>query len=657
MHWLPVGMILGSALYFALFDEPGVYEIGFALLLLVSALFARKYPEMHFTSYQIIGGCVCFLIMCCKTHFLSTPMLTENTKNVVMQGVVSAIANNQYKEDPTLKLTLDEVIVDGEKLGAKMRLNIPDEDAREIEINDLISVEADLYQIPMPCSLYGYFARRAAYLDGVAGSAKFLELLEHKITETGGLAKLRQKITDALLGNMDAPYGAISAALVTADQSYIPQELRQNFADAGLAHVLAISGLHLSIIAGLIFFIIRRILCLYPDFAIYQPTKKWAAVVAIAATAFYLAIANFGVPVQRSFVMISLAMFAICINRSAFSMRSLVIACIFVLLFSPERVLSASFQLSFSAVLGLLAFYEGFWPKIHSRLFDRQVSHLMVYKFFGGVMGIFATTLIASLATTPFAIAFFQRFSLVAILGNLLAIPFVSMFVMPLGLLSVITLFLFNGWDFAFYLWQISLKILCEIANWVASFPGAAILVKAVPNTAVVIFFYGMIWFGLWKKTWRWFGVIPMMLGVVIWRYSSVPFIYVNADANVMAVNDGGFAHILGNENNTFTTKIWLQEWGQSDYQYIDDGYLFFPDYNLLLINSPKEGIKYLINNENDFENIITSGYASTIKKYADPLNVIDRDDIRLGNGLAIFINPMNIVLINEWCGKRPWCA
>lgn len=655
VHWFPVGMILGSSVYFSLLNEPDNYFLGLIFLVFLLSLYFRKNPLLHFLMYQIWGATICFLIAFFKTNLLSTPMINENMKNVELSGSVNSIEYNQYKNEPTIKVTLENVKLNNFNLNAKIRLNLPEEHATDLDLNDYISVNADVYQFPMPCSLHGYFARRAAYLDKVAGSAKFLEFNQHITFPESGFSKFRQSITKLLLSKMHKPYGAVAAALVTADKSYIPNELRQNFADAGLAHVLVISGLHLSLIAGLIFFLIRRLLCIYYPVAVRVPAKKIAAVLTIFASGFYMALANFGVPVQRSFIMISLIMFAICINRTAFSMRSLVIACVFVLLISPDMVLSASFQLSFAAVLGLLAFYENLWGSICDRFFN-NFKNLALKKIILGVLGIFATTFVASLATTPFSIVFFQRFSLVAVLGNLMAIPFVGIFVMPLGLLSVVSV-AFGGWSFAFYLWEFSLEILCKIAIWTASIPGSAILVKAVPNSAVMVFFYGFMWLCLWKKMWRFLGVIPIIISIIIWQKYDPPFIYIDSQPSVIAVNNNDEVFILGNKNNTFNTKIWLQEWGKQSFEFIDSGYLYLIDKKIILINSPKEGIDYILEGDENFDFVITFGFSKTLERYGiNPKLVVDRNLIKQHKGVAV-TKDLKVIYLKEYFGNRPWCC
>ena len=503
VHWVPVGLIFGIGTYFTLSNEPGFFTyLSLFLLGATTILHTYKNPNFGLIAYVVAGFCVGFCIIGMRVHFNSTQMFNTTQENADITGRIQSIENHPYKDDGTYRIILDQVIINDAAYSARLRLNIAGEIAQELQIHDQINVIASIYPIPMPSSLHGYFARRAAYLQGIGGTARMNDFLNHEKSKAKPFAQYRHSLTQNLLSHLKEPYGAIASALVTGDRSYISHKLRQAFADAGLAHVLAISGLHLSLVAGLVFLLLRRLMCLWPAFSMAFSVKKVAACLAVIASMFYMAVANFGIPVQRSFIMITLAMLAVCLDRTAFSMRSLALAAIVVLFFSPESLLSASFQLSFAAVLGLLAFYESSWSSLQEKVFQNSSNFLGLKKILWGIFGIFMTTLIASLATIPFSMAFFQRFTAQAILGNLLAIPLVGFVVMPLGLFSVFSLS-FGGSDILFWLWKKSLMLLCLIAKETALLPGAAVQVKAFPAYALVTFSFGMLWLCLWKKSWR----------------------------------------------------------------------------------------------------------------------------------------------------------
>lgn len=661
IHWAPVGLIFGIGTYFSINSEPEILcYISLVLLGALMTVYIIKNPHQGLISYIVIGFCIGFCIIGIRVQRNETQMfcVVQNNKNI--NGCVESIENHPYKEDGTCRIILNKITIDEIPYAAKLRLNIPAQFAEKLQIYDQLTLTAMIYPIPMPSSLHGYFARRNAFLQGIGGTITMKNLVSHKQTETKPLTQYRRILTQKLLSNLEKPYGAIAAALVTGDRSYIPHKLRQSFVDAGLAHILAISGLHLSLIAGLIFLLLRRFMCLWPIFFMNFPVKKASACLAIIASMFYMAIANFGIPVQRSFIMIALAMLAVCLDRTAFSMRSLALAAFTILIFSPESLLSASFQLSFAAVLGLLAFYESVWLTLQGKIFQDSNSFLGIKKIFWAFFGIFITTLIASLATTPYSIAFFQRFTAQSILGNLLAIPLVSLLVIPLGLFSVLSLF-FNGCVAFFWLWEKSLMLLCMIAKNIALLPGAAIQVKAVPSQALVSFSIGMLWLCLWKKSWRWLGMAPIILGIILWRLFEIPMAYVSPQNDIMAYKNKEIIRVSNTKINTFTTNTWAQEWGISQTQEWSQPHHHFVDQNLFLITSPKEGIEYLhkIIDDGDaiIKTVITFGYERTLKKHGFKFNrIIDRNIIQHEGGIAIYNNPLRFCFLKAFFGLRPWC-
>lgn len=605
IHWFPVGLIFGICTYFSLQEEPKIYSyitlLSLAILLFINA---RKYPQYKLITYTTIGFCIGFLSIGFHVNSNNTPMFNHIKNSENIYGYIKSIENHPYKDDKYCRIILDHIKIDHKSYPAKLRLNISTKMAEFLQINDQLTVSGRIYPIPMPSSLYGYFARRAAFLQGIAGTVNVKNLKNHKKSEINTFKQHRFAITQKLLSNIEQPYGSIAAALVTGERSYIPHELRQFFIDAGLAHILAISGLHLSIISGIIFLLLRRLLCMMPITSVFFSAKKISACLTVIATMFYMALANFGIP-----------------------------------------------------VLGLLAFYESTWFGIREKLFQNSSNFLGTKKILLMLLGILATTFIASLATTPYSIAFFQRFTLQSILGNLLAIPLISLVVMPLGLISVLSLLFFEN-NIFFLLWSKSLKILCIIAEKVASLPGAAIQVKAAPSHALLVLSIGMLWTCIWKKTWRWLGVIPIILSVFLWRIFEPPIAYVNSKNDVMAYRKNDIMYISNPTINKFTTNIWAQEWGIAQIKPWKKPFCLL-DKEVLLIVSPKEGIQYLhenLNNSN-IKIIITFGYEKTLKKHGLKVETtIDRNIIQYEEGLAIYTNPSRIYFLKDFFGTRPWC-
>ena len=169
---------------------------------------------------------------------------------------------------------------------------------------------------------------------------------------------MRDKINRRIDAVLPESTRNIGKALITGNSKGVPFETYQNYRNAGIAHILSVSGLHMSLLAGIVFFIIRTVLSLIPYVSLRWNTKKTASFCALMICFFYLQISGMSYAAQRAFIMVALMLSAVLLNRRPLSVVSVAWAAFFVLLFSPESLVSPGFQLSFSAVTALICVYE-----------------------------------------------------------------------------------------------------------------------------------------------------------------------------------------------------------------------------------------------------------------------------------------------------------
>ena len=203
--------------------------------------------------------------------------------------------------------------------------------------------------------------------------------------------------------------GEIAAALITGERSGISQEVTQSMRDSGVYHILSISGLHMVIMAATVFWLVRALLALVPMLALRYPLKKWAAALALAAASFYLVLSGAAVPTVRSWIMTSIVLIAVMLDRPALTMRNVALAALAILVVAPESLFDPSFEMSFAAVVALVALYE--WLSKWSREGLGDVSPLWASlpKGWGLLSGAALTTLVAGTAIAPFAVYHFHR--------------------------------------------------------------------------------------------------------------------------------------------------------------------------------------------------------------------------------------------------------
>ena len=657
--WWPVGLGLGISLYFCLSFEPSLFIVLLLFSISLSGaigsfIYRHEYPVPYLLSMIILSFNTGFTSAKIRTDWLGTPFLLTKLDPVEIEGRIVDIEEQPKRRRFTLDHpSLSEDIVPLHKVRLTMALSKP----LEATIGDHVTVTATLLPLSDPVSLDGYNFRRQAYFLGIGATGRVkgpIQITKHK-DKILWLSKKRLHLTTTIRQHLPGPAGQIAAALITGDRSGIPPPIRQAFADAGLAHILAISGLHLTLVAGLIFLIFRRGLALFPYLAENYPIKKWSAVLVIFSTFTYLSISGFGIPGQRAFVMISIVMLGILLDRNALSMRLVAIAATLILLIRPESLLSASFQLSFAAVTGLIASYEGGWkPLRHWSLEGGTFRKLIPY-----AAGLIATTLIATLATTPYTLAIFNRITLQTILGNFIAIPLTTLLIMPAATLSVFTL-PFGGFAPVFQILSFGLEKLIEIAQMVSTWPGAAILIPTPPSAFVALITFGGLWICIWRNSWRWGGLIPCVVGCISLVFQNSATIYAAGDGSIIAYRSKDTLYVSNLKRGSFFADQWMKELGLKQKKSWPEDRVKIG--SVLLVRSPDfyDPSPFEVSEEMCQEKaLITTGYAwRECKEWGRiPRILIDRYTLKRDGTYQFWVtsNGLEKKCVRKSLGQRPW--
>jgi len=375
------------------------------------------------------------------------------------------------------------------------------------------------------------------------------------------LASLRHHVTLRILNGLDPPTAGFAAALLTGQRGQIPEDELEAMRAAGLAHLLAISGLHVGLVGGIIFFVVRAGLALSPTLALHYPIKKWAAVAALAGAFVYLLLTGGTIPTQRAFLMLFLVLFAVLVDRTAVSMRLVAWAAGLVLLLRPESLLGASFQLSFAAVVALVATYE-LWRDRPRRLHLGRSLWTAPFVFIAGVA---MTTVVASLATAPFAAFHFNRVPVYDLLANLAAVPIASLWVMPWGIATLV-LMPVGGEALALAPMGWGIDAIRMVAKATAGLPGAVYNIPAMPLAALVLVVTGGLWLCLWRRRWRCWGVMPIAAGFLVAPMGEPPDILIEESGRLFAVRgEDGDLHLSSRRRARFSGENWLRRAGQRE--------------------------------------------------------------------------------------------
>ena len=518
--WLPVFFGAGIGLYFTLKVEPPLWPgiaaaiagIGFTFALhrhagrceaaLAFAAFAAGFALMRETAWQ---------------HEM--PMLQRHIGSIAVTGRVVDI--DLMEKGWRIVVEADPLPgLDPGDQPPRLRVHIP-RTSDELNPGDRVRLKATLYPVPAQILPGGRDFQRELYFAGIGGvgytfgAARRIadaEGARHGSSEEGGwredLRHLRTDVSRRIAAVLPGSTGGVASALITGKRGAITEEVKQAFRDSGLSHLLAIAGLHLGLVGAFVFFTVRGGLALIPPIALRYPIKKIAAGVTLAVLTCYLLISGAAIPTERAFVMNGLVFAAIIIDRLRISMRVCAIAAAVVLLMDPSVLVGVSFQMSFGAVVALIAVYETYGAWLGRLLHSRSVLG-QVLGYSGGVV---VTTVVATLGTYPFSIYHFHHLALYSPLANVIAVPLSAMWTLPWGVVTCLLMpfglerlaLVPMGWGIDITIW---------VAQHVSALPGNVWAMPRLPPGGLLLISLGGLWLCLWRGAWRRWGMIAIILG------------------------------------------------------------------------------------------------------------------------------------------------
>lgn len=666
--WNPVGVGTGVAIYFALPTEPPFW-IGptAAVVALLLAWLGRRRLGALVVAVALLSVALGFAAVQGRAAWVAAPPLQRELSGTWVTGRVLAVQRQPAASRVVLgDLTIDRLKPEDTPARVRIRLSAK---WGPPEAGSVIRLRALLQPPPAPAAPGAFDFQRRAYFQGLGavgfamGAPQLVDAPPPSRMEALSVlfALARAAVGDRVRQAIADPgVAGVTSALMNGEASVVPGDVMAAFRNSGLAHLLAISGLHVGIATGLVFFVARALLALVPWIALRWPTKKIAALFGIAAAIAYTLLVGAPVPTLRSVVMTGLVMTAIIADRDPFTLRLVAVAAVAAMVMEPEGMLGPSFQMSFAAVVALIAAYEWANPWLLRRRrefggFGRAVL---------GFGGLTFSSVVATLATTPYALFHFQQVAFYGVLSNMVAIPLTSAWVMPWALVAYL-LMPFGLERPALVAMSWGVWIIVEAARWVAALPGATALVPAMPTAGIVAVTLGGLWLALWSGRWRLFGLIAVAGGMASPFLAPRPDLLVSGDGKSMAVRAADGALSLSSERGGRSAEEWLRRDGryQPSAPWPDRGdgagglltcdlsaCLYHRDgHTLSLIRLPDA----LPEDCGVAEGVIT---AEPSRGCRAPL-VIDRWSLRREGALALYVSPqgVRVVSVREVQGDRPW--
>jgi competence protein ComEC len=565
--WTPAPLAFGIGVYFALPSEPPAY-LGITLF---GAALAAAWPLRGNKAALLLWlpfflAALGFGAAQFRAWEVRAPVLHKKTHQPL---TVTGRVVDVDPLDKSYRVTLDTLSFEGgdapqKHMPERVRIRLKKNDPADPREGDTVTLKAMLTPLAVPVLPGAYDFQQYGYFHAI-GSTGYA-LTDMKVTapaRSGYMFEgLRRAIRETIYADGLAPKNieGLTVAFMTGDAGGITPKDWDTARQSGIAHLIAISGSHFAMIVGVVFFAVRALLAAVPRIALRWPVKKIAAAAGMAVAIFYTLLIGAPISAQRAAVMSCAIMLAIMLDRDPLTLRLAALAAFAVLLAEPESLVGPSFQMSFAAVIGLVAFFESGrdrWTVLYNEGGPARRVGLFL-------LGSFATTLVASLAVGPFTLYHFMRDPLMAgLLTNMIAVPLSSFVTFPLGLLACLLMPL--GLEKApLWVTERSIEVIMRVAETVAGWPHMALTADAWPVQYLVMFTLGGLWICLWRGRVRWLGLAPVLVAMLLIGLRPRPDALIGGNFKVLAAvkDEKGVLWLSPGRADKFVRAAWTEREG-----------------------------------------------------------------------------------------------
>ncbi|WP_170759842.1 ComEC/Rec2 family competence protein [Ruegeria lacuscaerulensis] len=555
-QWCPVCLAVGIGLYFSLRFEPDWQVYACLLVLVATSAWVGRTVSSGWAALATGGALVAagFTLAGARAHTVAEPVLSWRYYGPVEGRVV---AMDRSASD-ALRVTLDRVRIGDVPLDRRpqrVRLSLHGGSV-SLKPGQRIMTTGHLSTPQGPVEPGGFDFRRHAWFQrlGAVGYTRVPVLTiappESEPQEVRTTA-LRMAISERVRAILPGEVGGFAAAVTTGDRSGMGQSTLESLRASNLAHLLAISGLHMGLLTGFVFLVCRLVLSAIPVVALRLPVRKLAALCALIAAVIYLMLSGGNVATERAFVMASVMLGAILIDRRAISLRAVAVAALIVLILRPESLLSPGFQMSFAATTALVAVFGAL----------RDYGPMPGPKWLKPMATLLLSSAIAGLATAPIGAAHFNTMSHYGLLANVLSVPVMGTVVVPSAVLAAL-LAPFGLEALALTVMGFGLEWIMVVSAWVSGLDGAQGYVVSPPHYVLPSFAMGALWLALWRGRAKWLGVAPVALAFLLWGQGHRPDVLVADSGGLVGVMTENGRALSKEKGSGFVAMVWLENDG-----------------------------------------------------------------------------------------------
>ena len=581
--WTPVAFGLGAAAYLGLKAEPALWiAAALAAVVCAVALAARLLTAdrlaIAFTGLAAVaaGG---FLVAKLHSDAVAAPIVPPHLGVVSIEGWVVDVANPSERGERLLIAPVDIARLAPRETPTRVRVIIPSLGGPEgaPAPGTAIRIATLLDPPPGPASPGAYDFARDAWFEGIGGVGLAMRApvtvdlapppwrlrLEMAVNALRwSVARHLASDIGAVMGPDDGGAAGLAVAVTTSHQDWLAAAHRDDLRASGLAHMLAIAGLHTAALSGFAFFAFRFAIAAWPWLALRVPGKKIAAAAALLVVGAYLVLSGAHPPARRAAITASVAFFAILVDRRAVSLHSLGLAALIILVTEPDVVVAPGFEMSFCATASLVALAE-LWRRAPAPV-SLAWPLALIQKARDWTIAMAMVSFVAGAATGPFAIQHFNRVANYGVFANLTADFLATAMLMPALALCLLAeaaglshamaapVFWLAGW---------AARGVIFLGHVFAVAPGASMTLSSAPEIALAVSYLGIVFACLWKGNLRWIGV-PMAAAVALWPRPAAPVAWMAADGDDAAIVAAGQEIPLKPGARRYATQLWAQRHG-----------------------------------------------------------------------------------------------
>ncbi|WP_312895206.1 ComEC/Rec2 family competence protein [Microvirga sp.] len=566
--WIPVCFGIGILLFFQADGAPALWApLGACALCCAAAIALRRNMTAFIAMLALSAIFAGFSAGVIRSRSVAAPALTRLTITTIA-GFVEALEDREEGQRLLIRIMEMKDVAESER-PRLVRVSV--RSGSGLTAGQFVAGTARLLPPPEAAWPGGYDFARDAYYKGIGAVGSMVGQVRRldppkppdwSLQLAAGVDEARNALTQRIATSIGGAAGGVGAALVTGKRGLIPEPVNDILRGAGIYHIVSISGLHMVLAAGTFFWLVRALLALAPAVALLWPVKKIAAVAAMVGATIYCIFSGSDVATERSLIMTLVMFGAVLVDRPALSIRNLSIAALIVLAREPEALLGPSYQMSFGAVAAMMALV----PLMQRKPTEGTPATLLERSLRWSVramLGLVTTTLVASIATAPFSAYHFQSLNPYGLIGNALALPLVSVVVMPSAVLGVL------AYPFGLDrpVWQVmgrAVEQVLAVSAWVGSFSGSTVVVPALSVSALALLSLGLLILTILASRLRWMALVPAGIGLA---FTTVPHrydIFIDREGAGAAIRGArGELALVGRPSN-FVAEQWLRADGDA---------------------------------------------------------------------------------------------